>query len=206
MILWIIRTLPMASWRVVLPNYINVSYDHLILSRGKWQTRSRRAAMIAPSPRAKPPTRRRSTLSSMENWTFIRLRTSARVLTWSTRRPGVCNRLGQMTCSLTRKDHTYSDERIGLDCRLVLVDIGTTHHDTDKKSAASKKPLSLDLDLASSFTSRRDDDSGRGCCGANIEETLSAGDEEGYGLAGSRLGITKACISVSAIRIRYMYK
>jgi hypothetical protein len=82
-----------------LPNYINVSYDHLILSRGKWQTRSRRAAMIAPSPRAKPPTRRRSTLSSMENWTFIRLRTSARVLTWSTRRPRVCNRLGQMTCS-----------------------------------------------------------------------------------------------------------
>jgi hypothetical protein len=111
-----------------------------------------------------------------------------------------------MTCSLTREDHTYSDERIGLDCQLVLVDIGTTHHGTDKKSAASKKPLSLDLDLASLFTSRRDDDSGRGCCDANIEETSSAGDEEGYGLAGSRLGITKAYISVSASRIRYTYK
>jgi hypothetical protein len=34
-------------------------------------------------------------------------------------------------------------------CCLVLADVGTTHHGTDKQSAASNRSLSLDFELDS---------------------------------------------------------
>jgi hypothetical protein len=111
-----------------------------------------------------------------------------------------------MTCSLANKGHTYSDEQVGLECRLVLVDVGTTHNNANRQSAASEKPFSLDFDLAGQFTGRRDDDSGQRRCGASIEETLGEGNEEGHRLAGSSLSTTEASILSSDSSMERIYE
>jgi hypothetical protein len=85
------------------------SLGHVLLSG--------RAAMMVFSSRAKPPSSRRPASSRTKNLTFfIRLWTLVRVLTWSTRRPGVYNRLCQSMGSLShdgdRRIHTATSKLV----------------------------------------------------------------------------------------------